>query len=141
MQYIGDGEVKDQEGMKAFLHWIYDTYKQHPDLGMHVVIRKEDNAKIGHSGLVPQRMDHTEEIELGYWIDQRYWKNGYATEAAATLVNVAFQQLHVDKLMALVQPGNAGSISVATKAGMEFEKEIQLDVKKVLVYSMSKRLR
>ncbi|MFG6149227.1 GNAT family N-acetyltransferase [Halobacillus sp. B23F22_1] len=141
MQYIGDGKVKDQEGMKAFLHWIYDTYEQNPDLGLHVILRKEDDAKIGHAGIVPQRIDHVEELELGYWIDQRYWKNGYATEAAAALVNIAFQQFHLDKLIALIQPGNEGSISVANRAGMEFEKEIQLEAKKVLVYSMSKRFR
>ncbi|RFU67036.1 GNAT family N-acetyltransferase [Bacillus sp. V59.32b] len=135
VQYIGNGQTRN--GAKKFLDWIYCTYEAGPDLGLMVLVRKEDNTPIGHAGLVPQVIDREEEIEIGYWIAQDYWGKGYATEAAKALRDHGINQLGKKRLIALIQPGNLASREVAKKIGMNCEKEIVLSGQHVCVYSNS----
>jgi RimJ/RimL family protein N-acetyltransferase len=58
VQFIGEGETKDKGGVKEFLNWIYHTYKVDNDLGLKVLIRREDNTPVGHAGLVPQNSEN-----------------------------------------------------------------------------------
>lgn len=53
VRFIGNGRTRDRNGGKDFLDWIYRTYKVGKDMGLMVLIRKEDNIPIGHAGLVP----------------------------------------------------------------------------------------
>ncbi|WP_183041149.1 hypothetical protein [Salipaludibacillus neizhouensis] len=48
------------------MNWIYSTYEFGEDMGLMVLVNKEDNTLIGHPGLVPQLIDGNEEIEIGY---------------------------------------------------------------------------
>ncbi|GGP16328.1 hypothetical protein GCM10011346_47780 [Oceanobacillus neutriphilus] len=64
------------------MDWIYRTYEVGENIGLKLLVRKEDNALIGHAGIVPQTIDDTLEMEIGYWISRKYWGKGYASEAA-----------------------------------------------------------
>ncbi|MBT2217662.1 GNAT family N-acetyltransferase [Virgibacillus dakarensis] len=136
MRYIGNGQTRDREGVKQFLDWIYRTYESDANLGLKVLVRKEDNVRIGHAGLVPQTVDGKEEIEIGYWIARDFWGHGYATEAAKTLRNYGIHQLGRQRFIALIQTDNIKSQQVAKKIGMTIEKEIILLGKAVFVYSV-----
>lgn len=77
--------------------------------------RKEDGRLIGcvtletdPSGTPPA---------LGYWLGREWWGKGYATEAAAALTGHALSALGLDRIEALVFPGNPASIRVLEKAG------------------------
>ena len=59
------------------------------------------------------------EFELGYTLGPRWWGRGYATEAARAVRDHAFGSLALPELLALVRPGNAASINVLEKIGME----------------------
>lgn len=82
VRFIGNGETRDENGGKKFLDWIYRTYEVGENIGLKLLVRKEDNALIGHAGIVPQTIDDTLEMEIGYWISRKYWGKGYASEAA-----------------------------------------------------------
>ncbi len=134
VRFIGNGSIKDSKQTRDFLNRIYQTYEQNPDFGLKVLMRKEDQTPIGHAGLIPQKVDHKEELEIGYWIYRPYWQRGYASEAAEALKQYAFQYDITNRLIALIQPGNTGSIKVAEKIGMSLEKEIIHSGKDVYVY-------
>ncbi len=137
VRFIGNGQTRDKNGSKRFLEWIYSTYKFGSEMGLMVLVNKDDNVLIGHAGLVPQTIDGTEEVEIGYWIARDFWGQGYATEAALTLRNHGVHQLCKHRFIALIQLGNVASRRVAKKIGMDLEKEIKLAGQDVCVYSVS----
>jgi RimJ/RimL family protein N-acetyltransferase len=62
--------------------------------------------------------------DLGYWIGEPHWGNGYATEAAAALVEHAFAQPAADMIRSGVFEGNVASLHVQQKLGFEVVGEV-----------------
>ena len=56
--------------------------------------------------------------ELGYILDDAYWHNGYATEAAMMCLQYAFAELGMSEVYCSIRPENAPSIHVAEAIGM-----------------------
>ncbi|KGX90160.1 GNAT family N-acetyltransferase [Pontibacillus marinus] len=138
MRHIGEGKTRDRKGTKRFLDWIYNTYEIGTDKGLMVLEDKDDNTPIGHAGLVPQKIEGVEELEIGYWISREYWGKGYATEAAKSLLDYGQNHLQEERLISLIQRENKASKSIANKLGMRLEKEIKLNGQNVCVYSISR---
>lgn len=135
MKYIGNGNTRNTEEARAFLERIQNHYEKNVEFGLKLLIRQEDGIPVGHAGIVPQLVEDINELEIGYWIARKYWGNGYATEAASTLLNRGVNQLGIERLISLIQPENRKSINVASKNGMHLEKEISLNGKTVFVYT------
>ena len=64
-----------------------------------------------------------EAAELGYWIGVPYWNNGYATEAASTLIDYAFEYFNFNFIHARYLKSNPASGVVLNKIGMSLTKE------------------
>lgn len=56
--------------------------------------------------------------ELGYWVGVPFWNRGYATEAAAGLLQFGFEQLGLHKIFATYLRSNPASGKVMRKNGM-----------------------
>jgi 8-oxo-dGTP diphosphatase len=54
---------------------------------------------------------------LGYWVGQKYWGHGVATEAAARLTSYAFANLEIDRITAGVATDNPASAAVLRRVG------------------------
>lgn len=75
---------------------------------------------IGDCGLIHRAIDDTRVLELGYHLHRAWWGHGYATEAAAACVQLAFEALDrgtLPSLTALIRPANRPSRAVATRVG------------------------
>ena len=59
--------------------------------------------------------------EMGYWIGERYWNCGYATEAACAMIEYAFSELMLHRVFAQHFGSNIASGLVMKKAGMKHE--------------------
>ncbi|HSL74085.1 MAG TPA: GNAT family N-acetyltransferase [Ilumatobacteraceae bacterium] len=59
--------------------------------------------------------------EIGYTLAREYWGRGYATEAAAALVEYLFESLAVTRVTASLHPDNQSSAMVLERVGMLFE--------------------
>ncbi|MDJ0652622.1 MAG: GNAT family N-acetyltransferase [Xanthomonadales bacterium] len=59
--------------------------------------------------------------ELGYWIGQTYWNQGYATEATIAMLDFGFNQLGLNRIAAQHLTRNPASGRVMEKAGMQRE--------------------
>ncbi|HMJ97185.1 MAG TPA: GNAT family N-acetyltransferase [Thermoleophilaceae bacterium] len=82
------------------------------------VIERASGDLIGDAGV--GRIDGTgPEFELGYSLGTAWWGRGYATEAAGAVRDYALGELKLGEVLALVLPGNAASIHVLEKIGME----------------------
>ena len=135
VRFIGNGRTRNKVAARQFMNWIYGTYRKGQDLGVMLLIRKEDGVPVGQAGLVPQIVAGRSEVEIGYWIAPDYWGQGYATEAAAALRRHGGEQLARQRFIALIQPDNLASRQVAGKIGMSLEQEIKLSGQKVYIYS------
>lgn len=56
--------------------------------------------------------------ELGYWIGEPYWGRGYCSEAAGALIQFAFAELGIKRLVAEHLRSNPASGRVMQKTGM-----------------------
>jgi len=138
MRYIGNGKTKNLGESKEKLNLIINNYMAYNGLGIMLACRKDDGALIGHVGFVPQKIDGTVQVELGYWIAQKYWGKGYGTEAAKAFLNYGLYTLGIDELISIIQKGNAPSINIARKIGMKFKKDIVYYSKNVAIYEITK---
>ncbi|AWE07517.1 N-acetyltransferase [Lysinibacillus sp. 2017] len=134
MKYIGDGNVKDETYAVQLIERMQQQYKNFDDYGLHKLIHKDTGAFIGHAGIVAQIIDDAFELELGYWIEQEFWGNGYAFEAAQALANYANKEMWLERYVSAIQVGNEASKAIALKNGMAIEKIIKMEGKQVEIY-------
>lgn len=81
-------------------------------------VRKADNKLIGSGGLYYDK--GKKGFELGYNIMRDCWHQGYTSEAAATIVEFAFQTLGESKLYACHAIDNPNSGKVMEKVGFHY---------------------
>jgi len=81
------------------------------------IVARENGAIMGESGLTKLRENG--EVELGYMLRRPYWGRGYAFEAAAAVKAYAFDDLRLDRVVALSRLENAASIKILEKLGMK----------------------
>ena len=74
-----------------------------------------DGRLLGITGYLPSH-DGTA-AEIGYWIGKPYWGNGYATEAARSLVNYCFDRADFTTLTCCHFTDNPASARVIEKLG------------------------
>lgn len=84
---------------------------------------KNNPELIGCIGLkIEQRFNHA---EMGYWLGEPFWNNGYITEAIKAVLTHGFNHLHLHKIFAHHLKENAGSGKVMIKNGMKQEGVLQ----------------
>lgn len=93
-------------------HW------QEHGFGWWAVEPRSKKRLIGWSGLL--FLPETEEVEVGYLLDQAFWGKGLATEAAQACLKYGFGNLDVESIVAIVHPENIASQRVTEKLGMSF---------------------
>ncbi|MEM6802504.1 MAG: GNAT family N-acetyltransferase [Bacteroidota bacterium] len=62
-----------------------------------------------------------EEAEIGYWLAEPFWGNGYATEAIGRMLRFAFEKLEIERLIATTDVDNIASAKALQKNGMKKE--------------------
>lgn len=85
---------------------------------VYAITLKETGEFIGCCGL--ERKTARGRLEIGYWIGEPHWGQGFATEAAHALVDLAFENCEVEEIMGSCRIGNQGSRRVLQKSGFQF---------------------
>ena len=139
-RYFPEGTLTREE-TRAELEWFLNGHPDHPDLGLWATVHKETDRFIGRCGLLPWRIDERPEVEVAFLLAKGYWGQGLGTEAAQAILDYGFEQLHLSRLICLIDDGNLASIKVAEKIGMTFEKEGTDDKGPFVLYSRNKTRR
>jgi RimJ/RimL family protein N-acetyltransferase len=71
---------------------------------------------IGAAGL--QRLEGGPEIEVGYRFLKQFWGNGYATESARASIAYGFDELALERIVAVALESNTASRRVLEKCGL-----------------------
>jgi RimJ/RimL family protein N-acetyltransferase len=107
---------------KVFTEAADDPYAEVFDLWP--VEEKASGEVVGDCGLIQKQIEGLDEIELVYVISRSRWGRGYATEVAQALKQHAFEVLDLKRIVALIDPKNAGSRRVAEKVGMLLDRQV-----------------
>lgn len=108
--------IKDS---KFFLETVVERYKnrQITDWG---IVHKEDGKLIGTCGFVEWPLAHNR-AEIGYALSQKYWRQGYTSEAVGAIIKFGFQTMNLNRIEARCEVENIASARVMEKVGMQFE--------------------
>lgn len=119
------------------VNWIMKNQIRYKEdgVGLWALVIKNSQTVIGDCGLVKQTVDGKREVELGYHLNRNYWSKGYATEAAEACIEFGFNQLHLGKIISIIDPKNVPSIKVANNVGFTKEKETFIFNKMHDIYS------
>lgn len=135
MRYIkGTGQTRE-EVLKALEHNRVSRWQQH-GFGNWAVALKDDGALIGWCGL--GFLDNTPEIEIGYGFDKKYWGQGIGTEAARAALRFGFEQLELERIVAVAIPENTGSRHIMEKLGMKYVKDAFFYETDVVYYAITR---
>ncbi len=121
IRYVGTGQVPSDEQIRTYIETARKLYRDEGFCLWPLVSRK-NRELIGFCGL-----DHLwggDEIEIGYWLAPDYWGKGLATEAAQAVLEYGFDQLGLERIVAVAHPENQASIRVLQKLGMAFERTV-----------------
>ena len=134
-KYFPEGTLT-YEQTREELEWIIDVYYAQHGFGLWATTHKQTNEFIGRCGLLPWTIDGRSEVEVAYLLARAYWGRGLGTEAARAILAYGFEDLHLSRLICLIDPGNEASINVALKIGMRLEREAEIDGEPTLIYSV-----
>ena len=103
--------------------WEIEKYNSIKKTGFKIVKLKSNNNVIGECGLLKTNKPITEELEIGYMIDKKYWGMGYCKEMLNELVNYAFEVLITNCIKAGMYKENIRSAKLLEKIGFELVVE------------------
>lgn len=99
---------------------------------LHLAIRHQQHGFVGVVGFEQIVPGH--QLELGYWLGQRYWGRGFMTAAVRAACRWCVDQWNVVRVSAYVFDGNTASGRVLEKAGFECEGMIRRCFRKGSVF-------
>lgn len=124
IQNIGDRNIRTVDNARSYIvNGPVASYAKH-GFGLYLVVLKETAESIGMCGLI--KRDGLEDVDIGYALLPSYWSKGYAVEAAQATKAYAKDVIGLKRIVAIVDPANAGSIRVLEKIGLRFEKWVRL---------------
>lgn len=130
LAFIGDRNIRTKEDAEVYIAKIRTN-----DTTRYWVVRlKEQNSAIGVVTLI--RRDYLDHPDIGFAFLPEHSKNGYAFEAAATVLkNIMNSELYPEILATTVKE-NDHSIRLLEKLGLTFKQEIINDNEPLLLYSI-----
>ncbi|HLM61610.1 MAG TPA: GNAT family N-acetyltransferase [Pyrinomonadaceae bacterium] len=81
------------------------------------VFDKSGGSLIGYCGLQP--LDDTDEIEIYYGFNKNYWGKGIATEAAKAVLRFGFEEVKLERIVAVTHLENFASQKVLLGLGLK----------------------
>jgi [ribosomal protein S5]-alanine N-acetyltransferase len=110
-------EAKSEEQSRAGMKHRLDHWREH-GFGQLAVIERGTGVFLGRCGL--EHLEDGPDVELGYYLGRAAWRKGYATEAAVAVLAWGFDDLDLDRIVAVVRPFNAASKRVLGKLGFRY---------------------
>ena len=86
---------------------------------VYAITKADNGAFLGCCGIEPHEDGRT--VELGYWLGEPYWNQGYVTEAAHALIDMVFRTRDIEQIDARCRVMNIPSRRVIQKCGFQFQ--------------------
>lgn len=136
MKFLGGidtGTVEEhREMLKKAPIGDYEKY----GFGRFAMIDKITQEYIGFTGL--KYIEELDEVDLGYRISSKYWRKGYSYEAALPSLDFGFNELGLERIIALANPDNVASTGLMKKLGFVYEKDVRIYDEDAVYYALNK---
>ncbi|MEU4193894.1 GNAT family N-acetyltransferase [Kribbella sp. NPDC026611] len=116
MRYLTGQPTPREELEDVVLPGILKVYAEHPGLGTFAA--EDRDGFVGWFGLQPT--DEPTAVDVGYRLLRRAWGKGYATEGTKALIEHAFTELGMERVVADTMAVNHRSRDVMRRAGLRF---------------------
>lgn len=119
MRWIGSGTTRSAEACAAAIE-RYEADWDRDGFGLSAVELRDTGRFVGFVGLATPSFlpEVLPAVEIGWRLDRDAWGSGFATEGAAAVLRQAFDELGLQRVLSIVQVGNAASERIARKLGM-----------------------
>lgn len=111
-----------EEDAISWMHMAYTGFKA-KDNYIFAIRLKDTLALIGGIGLTIDKENNR--AELGYWLAEDFWNRGLTTEAVKATLKFGFENLNLNKIIAVYLTSNEASGKVMVKNGMVKEAEFK----------------
>lgn len=126
---------------KRVRNWIQKNIKRYEifGFGLWAIVLKENGEMIGDCGLTMQNINGNIKPEIGYHVNRKYQRKGYAKEAAQACRDWAFENTPFRQIYSYMKKDNVASVATALANGMEKVDEFVDDEHEMTcVYAISR---
>ena len=128
----------DEKGVNRWIEWSIDNYKKY-GFGLWALFLKDTNEFIGDCGITIQNINNTLLPEVGYHINKKYWRQGFAKEAGKAVIKWAFDNTSFDSLYSYMTSSNIPSYKTAESIGMKYDSQYYDNNEHLFVYKINKK--
>lgn len=128
IQFIGDRKVRNSDDAAAYIDKIMST----PDLYYWVAKITDTQQPIGIISYI--KRNYLDDYDLGFALLPQFQSQGYAFEAANSILQAAKNNDPSAKILATLLPTNTSSINLLTRLGFHFEKPMDVDGELLHIY-------
>lgn len=129
LEFIGGRNVHSEADAIAYIQKINDN----PDVTYWVVRLKDDGAAAGVVTLI--KRSYLEHHDIGFAFLPVFAGKGYAYESVKAVLSKIINEGNHTHILATTMASNSTSIKLLEKLGFKFEKDIQVEDQKLLLYS------
>ena len=115
LRYFPRSDPPPRERVEKWLNRVLAHWQEH-GYGLWAVESRASGELLGRSGL--QWLPETGEIEVDFLFGERFWGQGFATEAGQASLRFGLEKLAVEVVVGIVHPDNLASQRVLEKIGM-----------------------
>ena len=127
----------DERGVQRWLDWCIGSYRDR-GFGLWAIELKSTGEFIGDCGISLQSIDGETLPEIGYHINKRFWRRGFAKEAARAVRTWCFENTDFDCIYSYMNKYNEASAATARANGMRLVKEYEDSDEQLSVYAVSR---
>ncbi|WP_034259250.1 GNAT family N-acetyltransferase [Aequorivita capsosiphonis] len=112
------GRPDPEDEARKRLEKMLKINRENPGIGHFKVSLLSDGSFVAHSKL---EMTKENEAEIGYLLMPEFWRKGYGTEIAQTLINLGKHVDEIHNLIAIIDPENTASKRILVNQGFQWD--------------------
>src|SRR5260221_5689804 len=116
--HIGDKGVRTEDDARRYIQDGPQASYERFGFGLYLVERKEGGEPIWICGLL--KREWLEDIDLGFALQPRFWREGEAFEGASAVLAHARQRLGLRRIVAITSLDHEPSIRVLDRRALRF---------------------
>ncbi len=127
--FLGNEPVKTIDEVFDYIKNIQNQYIKN-GIGRFAIAIKKNNEVIGWAGIkfiTEPENNHVNFYDLGYRLQEKHWKKGFALEAAKAWLEYGFEVMKIKKMYASAHVDNIGSNKILQKIGMKENGQFYYD--------------
>jgi RimJ/RimL family protein N-acetyltransferase len=132
---LGNSAVVFYSGCSPFsveqsTEWLLNHIRHYSDLnslGVFALERKDSKVVIGYCGLEPLPKNISDSVEVTVGLEHKHWGKGYAVEAVSSIIEYAFHDCGLDRVVAVVHVGNKSALHLVEKFGFQQKDKLTME--------------